>query len=350
VADCRPEMAPAGFFEAQVIDLSVRKPSLRLRLIIAATLATAAAFLSYLEPFRQGGDIGDFDQVRFGAKAIIDGADPYPLIGPHRAYNQGFPLFYPATALVVALPFGLMSADVAAIVFMWVSVFALAFALTADGLYRMPLFLSSAFVLAARRGQWSPVLTAAAMLPGLAWLYVCKPNIGIALLASSSTWRTVKIAIVGGVILLVVSLILLPSWPREWLASVATAHHTVAPITRPFGFLVALALLRWRRAEARLLLALACVPQTPYWYDVLPLLLVPSTFRESLILSFVVSCGFLYEIFLLGNATNIIDVYYRVANNLVLFAYLPALVMILRRPNERSSLVPSAHLAASPSR
>jgi hypothetical protein len=313
---------------------SARKPSLRLRLVIAVALATAAAFLSYLEPLRKGGHVIDFDMVRFGAKTLIERGDPYPLVGPGRPYNQGFPLLYPATALVVALPFGLMSAQAAAIVFMWLSVFALAFAITADGLYRMPLFFSSAFVIAARRGQWSPLLTAAMLLPGLAWVYVCKPNIGIALFASSSTWRAVKTAIVGGTIILILSLILLPSWPREWLDAVATARYTPLPITRRFGFLIALALLRWRRPEARLLLALACVPHTPAWYDVLPLLLIPSSLRESLILSFVVSCGFIYELISPVTATSIAGVYHRVGNDLVLFAYLPALIMILRRPNE----------------
>lgn len=317
-----------------MIDLTVRKPSLRLRLVIAVALASTAAFLSYLEPLRKGGDPGDFNMIRFGARTLIDHGDPYPLVGPGRVYNKDFPLLYPATALVVALPFGLLSEQAAAIVFMWLSVFALAFALTADGLYRLPLFLSSAFVIAARRGQWSPVFTAAILWPGLAWIYVCKPNIGIALLASSSTWRAVKTAIVGGAIILVLSLILLPSWPREWLDAVATARHTPAPITRQFGFLIALALLRWRRPEARLLLALACVPHTPAWYDVLPLLLIPSSFRESLILSFVVSCGFVYELAWPITATNIVGVYHRLGNDLVLFAYLPALIMILRRPNE----------------
>ena len=281
--------------------------------------------------------MGDFDQIRFGAKALIDGADPYLLIGPGRAYNSDFPLLYPATALVVALPFTLMSAQAAAIVFMWLSVFALAYALTADGLYRLPLFLSSAFVIAARRVQWSPVFTAATLLPGLAWVYVCKPNIGIALLASSSTWRAIRTAVVGGGIILVLSLILFPAWPREWLEAVAKAQQTTAPITRRFGFLIALTLLRWRRPEARLLLAMACVPHTPYWYDVLPLLLIPSTFRESLILSFVVSCGFLYELVWPITATTIVGVYHGLANDMVLFAYLPALIMILRRPNISSS-------------
>ncbi|HEY8165705.1 MAG TPA: hypothetical protein VIF83_09155 [Gemmatimonadaceae bacterium] len=313
----------------------MRKPPLRLRLMIAVAVASAAAFLSYLEPLRKGGDEGDFNMIRFGAKTIIEHGDPYQLVGPGRVYNKDFALLYPATALVVALPFGLLSEQASAIVFMWLSVFALAFALTADGLYRTPLFLSSAFVIAARRGQWTPVFTAAMLLPNLAWIYVCKPNIGIALLASSSTWRAVKTVILGGGIIVVVSLILLPSWPREWLNLVSTGHHGLAPITQRFGFVIALALLRWRRPEARLLLALGCVPHTPSWYHVLPLLLIPSSFRESLILSLLISSGFVYELFSPITATNIMDVYHRVSNDMILFAYLPALIMILRRPNER---------------
>ena len=45
-----------------------------------------------------------------------------------------------------------------------------------------------------------------------------------------------------------------------------------------------LAILRWRRPEARLLIALACVPQSMLLYETVPLFLVPRTFRESALL------------------------------------------------------------------
>jgi hypothetical protein len=47
----------------------------------------------------------------------------------------------------------------------------------------------------------------------------------------------------------------------------------VAPVLRPGGWLLLLALIRWRTPEGRLLAALACVPQTGGLYDTLPLFL-----------------------------------------------------------------------------
>jgi hypothetical protein len=46
-----------------------------------------------------------------------------------------------------------------------------------------------------------------------------------------------------------------------------------------------IALLRWRRPEARVLAALACVPQTMRFIDQLPLLAVAQSFRQSLLVS-----------------------------------------------------------------
>jgi hypothetical protein len=51
----------------------------------------------------------------------------------------------------------------------------------------------------------------------------------------------------------------------------------VPVVARPGGFLLLLALSRWRRPEARLLAAMACVPQTLGLYETLPLFLIPRT-------------------------------------------------------------------------
>jgi hypothetical protein len=53
----------------------------------------------------------------------------------------------------------------------------------------------------------------------------------------------------------------------------------------PVGPLVALAALRWRRSDARVVLALACVPQTMFFYDQLPLAAVSRTFGQSVAFS-----------------------------------------------------------------
>src|SRR4029078_6587043 len=51
------------------------------------------------------------------------------------------------------------------------------------------------------------------------------------------------------------------------------------------GPLILLALIRWRRPEARLIAALACVPQTTLLYEAVPLFLVVYGWYEGLMLS-----------------------------------------------------------------
>jgi hypothetical protein len=308
-------------------------PSTSARMAVAAAIATAAAVLAYLEPGRAGGDPGDLQQVWMGAVALVRGLDPYQAIGPGRTFEHDFHFLYPLPASLIILPLAALRELPAAVVFVWISTGLLAFGITADGWHRLPLFLSSAFVIAARRVQWAPLLTAAMQLPSLAWVLIAKPNIGLALLLAGRSKRVVIVAIAGGAALVLLSLLLLPTWPAGWLEAVGTARHTEAPIFQRGGFLVLLALLRWRRWEARLIVALACVPQSLFWYDVLPLLLVAQTFRESLILSLVSSLGFILDMLFLQEL-EALAYYRRFGALLIAIAYMPAVLLVLRRPNE----------------
>jgi hypothetical protein len=94
-----------------------------------------------------------------------------------------------------------------------------------------------------------------------------------------------------------------------------------------------LALARWRRPEARLLATLSLVPHTMTWYDALPLMLIPATFRQLLVLgilshlaTFIAApLGFRYDGAALLSASAPIALW---------GLYVPALVLVLRRPNE----------------
>jgi hypothetical protein len=82
--------------------------------------------------------------------------------------------------------------------------------------------------------------------------------------------------VIGGLALLAISLAVSPTWPVRWAESVRASVH-VSPIRSPGGVILLLALIRWRRPEARLLAVLACVPQIIGLYDTLPLFLIPRT-------------------------------------------------------------------------
>jgi len=197
----------------------------------------------------------------------------------------------------------------------------------------LPVFLSMPFLIAAHQAQWSPILAAGFCLPAAAWVFAAKPTIGLALLASTGSVRTFGIAVLGGITLFLISLLFVPTWPIEWLQNVRGQTHMIAPVLRPGGFLALAALLRWRRPEARLIAALACVPQTIAWYDLVLLFLVASTLRESLILAITTSAPIAYEA-MFGLADGTFDLYPRSSLVLMAVAYLPAILIVLRRPNE----------------
>lgn len=308
-------------------------PSRKRRVAVATMVGILAALVAVIRFVRNAWHPSDFGQSWFGARALLHGANPYELVGPGLQYDWPWKLFYPATSMVIALPLSFFPEVVATFLFVAISSALLAYAVTEDGWQRLPLFLSWPFVVAALAGQWSPILAAAILLPSLAWVLVAKPNIGLAVLAATSSRRLVRIALLGGLVITAVSIGLFPAWPRAWLSNVASQQHIGAPITRIGGVAVLLALLRWRRPEARLIVALACVPQTNNWYEGLPLLLVASTFRETLFLSLISTLGYVLPPYLM-TARNEVEFNAQVGALMVALCYLPATLLVLRRPNE----------------
>jgi hypothetical protein len=328
-------------------------PSRIRRFGAAASIASVAATLAFLEP-STGEPATDFDQILFAAKALLHGANPYSLFGPGKIYNSDFRLVYPITSAIAILPLGLLSSVSATLIFVWVSTALLVYGATRDGWFRMPMFISSAFIYAARRGQWSPALTSAWFIPWMGWILAAKPNVGLAIFASASSLRMMKNAVIGALVLGGIGLILLPTWPSDWLAQISHARHVVAPVTQPGGFLVLFALLRWRRPEARLLVALACVPHTMFWYELLPLMVIPATFHESVAFALVSTTGLVFEQMLLAKGIQGLALIHDFNAIMIAVGYLPATAMVLRRSNSGtfnwSSAAPKRMIASRPFR
>jgi hypothetical protein len=151
-----------------------------------------------------------------------------------------------------------------------------------EGFGRGGLLLSAPFWFSVIAVQWSPLIVASALIPALLPLAMVKPNIGLPVFLTYPTWRAAGIAM--GILL--VSLLVLPTWPLDWLSN-AAGHAVFQPLrVLPLGLLLLLAALRWRTPEARLLLLLALIPQRPI-YDQLPLWLVcqPGSPRQAFALS-----------------------------------------------------------------
>jgi hypothetical protein len=308
-------------------------PPLRSRILIALAAVAWSLVLATLAHRLEGGVPRDIDQLWFAARAALEHRNPFALIGPGREYNWAWQLYYPGTSIAAALPLTPFPSLVARFLFIAVGVGALVFALTRDSWWRLWALVSPCFLLAVQYAQWSPLLTAALFFPALTLLVSAKPNIGLAVLVTSTSRDTIIWAVAGTVVLLVVSFVLVPSWVPSWREALVTATHVRGLLFRPSGLVLLLALARWRRPEARLLVVLAAVPQTPYLYDALPLLaFVPAKRIEAIALTalswvaVIVQtpygpwAGFPERAATFGTLT-------------ITLLYLPALFLILLRPN-----------------
>jgi hypothetical protein len=315
--------------------LSSRSPSLPQRIAFATAIASVAAAFA-LSQFSRGRPHSDFGMVWYGARALLRHVDPYLVIGPGKPFDYEWPLIYPGTALVAAMPLTILTESWATTVFVGLSTWLLAFGLTRDGWYRLPLFTTSAFIASAQLGQWSILFTAALFLPQILFFSIAKPQASIAILAATRERRGILAAVAGSLFLLAVSLILSPHWITSWIDAVARTTQMEPPIARFGGLAVLVVLLRWRRPETWLLLVLAASPQSWGWYGTLPIFTIPKNFGESVFLAATALVGAWYADNVL-NPTTIDGLVSSVGTVIVMTIYLPAALLILRRKNEGPS-------------
>ena len=253
------------------------------------------------------------------------GIDPYAM-RPRAPFWHLWPLwdrlFYPLPALFIVGPFAAFGARAAQTAFVATVAGLLAWRLTRDALWPLLLFCTPSFLMAAWLGQWSPWLTLAALVPGAAFLLAAKPTLGLACFLYRPTWTAVASATAIGVL----SLAAMPDWPLKWLDNLHSVLNHPPPILAPSGWVVALAVLRWRQPEARLLLAMASVPQLALFSDQLPLFLVCRTRREAL---FYIATSITVFLTWTMPAQMLLGESY-----VMLGCYLPALYLVVRRPNE----------------
>ena len=262
-------------------------PTRRNRALVAAVVGAMYAVSCYAFLVGHGPTMQavDFTYPWLAARFVFHGVDPY--IAMRTAVTPFQPVFfYPLPAAFFALPIAWLPAQGAAAIFIGLSGGWLAYALSLNGWWRLLVFASAPGFSAANSAQWSPLLVAAALTPAAAWLLMAKPNIALPLLAYQTARRPFVVATVGSALLCVAAFIVLPHWPFEWLATIragaSIAKQYRSPIATWYGLPLVLAGLRWRDRDARLLLAMACVPQNFFFYDQLPLLLIART-RQQLV-------------------------------------------------------------------
>ena len=228
----------------------------------------------------------DVDQLWFAARAILDSQNPYDLIGPGREFNYDWSLYYPLPAVLLLVPFAPFDIDVARIAISSVPSALLAFAIARTDPRGLVIFISRAFYWNAWYAQWTPLLMLIWWSPALAFLAVCKPTLGIAMMAGPLRgFAKLKAAIVASIALLTISFLVEPGWVSQWLSATRSADHIRPWITVPFGWLLLLSALRWNSWQGRFLLVFSLIPQTTHLLAVLPLILLPRTFLQKLMIA-----------------------------------------------------------------
>jgi hypothetical protein len=267
---------------------------------------------------------GDFELLYASAARLLGGEAPY-LPGAEW-------LPYPLPAVLLVAPFTAMPLELARPVFDVLVGWAFIYALWKyRGLYALLVLLSGSYLFALFHGQTTPLMMAASLVPALGFLLAVRPTTSLALWVARPSWRV----LVGATAFVALTLLVLPSWPRDWwMAMPLDLSAWAPPILRPFGAVLLVAALRWNLPEGRLILATALLPQTAFPYELVPLALVPTSWREMAIYlagSWIAVADAAGALQVLGGAEWTMSGW-----PVTLCAvYFPMLYMVLRRPGSK---------------
>jgi hypothetical protein len=300
-----------------------------LRAFLALYLGFVVGVVIYLSSSPAGYEAGDLTVLWRGARTLMEGGSPYGAT-PREPQAR---LLYPLPAVLLVWPLALLPPRLAGAIWSGFGMALMAWvALGRFGVHGLGVVLSRSAERAVALAQWSPLFLAGAVVPPFQFIAAAKPTLALLVFA----YRPTRWAAIGGTVLLVLSFAVRPTWLEEWVAQTngITYYAPAAAIWRGGGPLLLLALLRWRRPEARLLVAMACVPHNFIWYDQLLLFLIPRSAREvwmlsalSWVSSFVATVAFTR----LGLAEPDGQVAFRAP--IVALMYLPCLFLVLQRPN-----------------
>lgn len=300
-------------------------------LLIGVAAALAGAVVPHA--IRMAGvEVGDIGLPLAGIMRFEAGESPYDL-----RLRSFAPTLYPFTTMLVLWPLKFVPLRYAVMLFVGVTSAALAFAIVRRGQpWQLLMFLTPAYWSSVVSVQWSPLLTAAILLPPLLPLAVVKPQLGVVLAAAGRWSRGTLLAALAFV---AVSLLLRPSWPLEWLRhGNLRTFNGFSPIMVLPGIVLVAGVLAWRMREGRLLLAMSVVVQR-YFYDQLPLYLVARTWRQLLLL-----VGSSWMVVLLYRPHPMEGMQYlEVWRGLIVLHYLPALGIVLFNRRADAQQLPGVH-------
>ncbi len=317
--------------------LAMRRSRWSSRLPVAVSTGVVAAWLSHhyasIGALAQGDARSDFDQLWIAARVLAAGGDPYAAIGPTASFRFPWPLLYPLTTVLAVSPLATLPLGMARALFVGGSATLLAWALTGEREWRMLWFVCGMSTLQCiMAAQWSMLTVGAALTPAVGCLLILKPQNAAVWLVATLSPRLFRALAIGGLVLGVLSILIAPGWVPEWRAALASTHHLAPLLSRVAALPVVLALSRWRRADARLVVALCSVPLTASAYEMLPLVFVAESWTELVVLGAGTLAAHMGQQFHSpswwpGGQTG----WHK--DVVVVGAIYPALLLVLRRPN-----------------
>ncbi len=282
---------------------------MRMRIAVAIVIGVCTGSFCWFLLTRLHQGSADFTWAIRAAQHILERQNPYdtPL-------EQ-----YPLTAAFFALPFVRMPAELAAGLFFGISSGLLAFGLTRKGYHRLLIFLAYPYWAALLTAQWSPLIAAGAFFPLLLPATMAKPQIGIPVFLTHVSRR----GLLACLVVAVLTLLAMPSWPWMWVKQFGYYEHFI-PIAVVPGFVLLLAIARYRDRDALLLLLAALVPQR-WFFDAFVLWIIPKTRRE-IVATAAASWGAG-----IWRWYHIPHSFQQVGRWAVIFIYLPMLAVVLLR-------------------
>ena len=299
---------------------------MRWRIAVSAAIGLLSGAFCWFLMMHFHQDAADFRWAILLAQHVVNGQNPYDT--PHQ--------LYPLTAAFFALPLLRLTPEVAAGIFWGISSFLLAFGLTRHGYGKLLIFLAYPYWAGILTVQWPPIICAAAFFPLLLPATMAKPQIGLPVFLTRLSLRGVAACAALGVL----SLAVMPNWPRLWLRQIGSYDHFYPLLILP-GQLLLLALLRYRDRDARLLMLAALMPER-WFYDSFILWLIPQSRRE-----------IIWTVFFSWGAGiwrwyHIPHTFTEVGRWTVIFLYLPMLAVVLLRKPQRDVSTPDSAGSLTP--
>lgn len=287
-------------------------PTWRTRVLLSSGIGLFAGFYCWYLMRHTHQGAGDFISAIRAAKDLLANRNPYA--SPQQ--------LYPLPAALFGLPFVDTAPEIAAGIFYGLSSAMLTFGITRQGYHHLLIFLAYPYWAGMLTVQWIPLIMASAFFPWLMPVVLAKPQIGLPVATTHASLTGAAACL----LVLLASFLIMPHWFPLWMGQLSGYSRFIPLFVFP-GPLLVIALLRYRDRDAWLLFLAACMPQR-WFYDAFFLWLIPKRRRQIVLTA---GCSWIPGIWRWYRAPHSFT---EVGRWMVLFCYLPILMVVLERARQ----------------